>query len=131
MSASLVIYGKGRVGNAVAHLADVLGIVHRTIDDSDADFTLSPDEIVIPSPGVPPTNRAFSKPERMLAELDFAAAFLPKGAKLVGITGTDGKSTTTWMIYEMLRKEYGANRVFLSGNFELALSETVREILEK
>ena len=131
MPANIVIYGKGRVGNAVASLAKFLNIPHRIIDDTDADFSLKSNEILIPSPGVPPTNRAFLKPERMLAELDFAAAFLPKNTKLIGITGTDGKSTTTWMIYEMLRKEYGDNRVFVSGNFEVALSATVEEILQK
>jgi UDP-N-acetylmuramoylalanine--D-glutamate ligase len=66
----------------------------------------------------------------VISELDFADQFLPRGFKKISITGTDGKSTTTWILYSILQKEYfGKKKVYLSGNFDIPYSETVREIL--
>ncbi len=79
---------------------------------------------------MPPNNRAHSG-DNVLSELDFAYRYLPKGFKIVSVTGTDGKSTTAWMLFELFRREYGDDRVFLSGNFEIPFSETVRKIREK
>lgn len=56
---------------------------------------------------------------------------MPEGFKILSITGTDGKSTTAWILYKLLVTAYGENQVFLSGNFEIPLSETVRIIREK
>ena len=63
--------------------------------------------------------------------MDFAAHYLPKGFKTICVTGTDGKSTTAWILYKLLCAEYGGEKVFLSGNFEVPFSETVRQIREK
>lgn len=99
-------------------------------DDQDIDFDIKTAQILIPSPGIPPRNRAFSH-GNTISELDFAFRYLPVGFKIIAITGTDGKSTTSWITYELLRQEFGEDRVFLSGNFEIPLSETVRIIREK
>jgi UDP-N-acetylmuramoylalanine-D-glutamate ligase len=56
---------------------------------------------------------------------------LPKGFKIIAVTGTDGKSTTAWILYELFRQEYGDEKVYLSGNFDIPFSETIRKILEK
>lgn len=63
--------------------------------------------------------------------MDFSARYLPAGFKTICVTGTDGKSTTAWMLYKLLCAEYGEEKVFLSGNFEVPFSETVREIRER
>lgn len=44
------------------------------------------------------------------------AKFSP--AKIVGVTGTRGKTTVTYMLYEALRKYYKSGRVFLGGNIK-------------
>jgi UDP-N-acetylmuramoylalanine--D-glutamate ligase len=86
-------------------------------------------EAIIPSPGIPSSHRIYAT-GRVISELDFADQFLPKGFKKISITGTDGKSTTTWILYSILQKEYfGKKKVYLSGNFDIPYSETVREIL--
>ncbi len=36
--------------------------------------------------------------------------------KIIGVTGSDGKTTTTTLIYKCLEKEYGSDRVFVGGN---------------
>lgn len=129
-SADILFYGKARVGEAVVALARSLGIRIEQKDDADVDFDPSAYDAVIPTPGVPPTNRAHSG-GNVLSELDFAHRYLPKGFRIVSVTGTDGKSTTAWILFELLRKEYGDDQVFLSGNFEIPFSETVRQIREK
>jgi len=46
-------------------------------------------------------------------ETSFFASYCP--APIIGITGTRGKSTTTMMIYDLLKKHSG-KKVFLAGN---------------
>lgn len=77
----------------------------RLVDDADAEFDANNYECVIPTPGIPPRNRAYAA-KNTLSELDFAYRYLPKGFTIIGITGTDGKSTTSWIMYEILRQEF-------------------------
>ena len=124
------MYGKARVGNGVLGLAHSLGIDVRSVDDADAGFRASDYTAIIPTPGVNPTNRAYEA-GNILSELDFAYRYLPSGFTIIAVTGTDGKSTTAWIIYELLRKEYCKDQVFLSGNFEIPFSETVLDIRKR
>ena len=48
---------------------------------------------------------------------------LAKG-KIIGITGSDGKTTTTTLTYLMLRKKYG-DRVKIGGNIGIPLSDSL------
>ncbi len=36
--------------------------------------------------------------------------------KIIGVTGSDGKTTSTTLIYKCLCREYGENKVFVGGN---------------
>lgn len=66
----------------------------------------------------------------MLAELDFAYSFLPEAFKILAVTGTDGKSTTSWILYNILKDEFSVKKpVYISGNFDIPFSETILEIL--
>jgi UDP-N-acetylmuramoylalanine--D-glutamate ligase len=73
-------------------------------------------DYVIPSPGVPMENEllkeAMARGIAVLSEIEFAFRFF--GAPLVAITGTNGKSTTTTLIGEMLLA--AGKKVFLGGN---------------
>ena len=73
-------------------------------------------DCVIPSPGVPTDNPllrdAVARRIAVLSEIEIAYRFLP--APLVAITGTNGKSTTTTLVSEMLKA--GGKRVFIGGN---------------
>ena len=73
-------------------------------------------DCVIPSPGVPVENPllgdAVARRIPVLSEIEIAYRFLP--APLVAITGTNGKSTTTTLVGEMLKA--GAKKVFIGGN---------------
>jgi UDP-N-acetylmuramoylalanine--D-glutamate ligase len=73
-------------------------------------------DYVIPSPGVPMGNpllrEAIKRGSSVLSEIELAARFLR--APLIAITGTNGKSTTTTLIGEILKA--GGSHVFVGGN---------------
>lgn len=63
-----------------------------------------------------------------MGELQLVAPYIPEKTKIITVTGTDGKSTCCWMLYNLLRQKEGDNRVFISGNFGTPLSETLGQI---
>lgn len=80
---------------------------------------------VIKSPGIPekaPIVQAIRKAGiPIVSEIDFAAAYT--NAKLIGITGTNGKTTTTMLTYHLL-KQAGFN-VGLAGNIGQSFAKQV------
>ncbi len=58
-------------------------------------------DLVIPSPGVPQHHPMLARASKVLSEIEVAASLL-KG-KLIAITGTNGKTTTTTLIHKILK----------------------------
>lgn len=85
--------------------------------------------MVIKSPGVPPSlellRRAAGLEIPVLSEIELAYAFIK--APLVGITGTNGKTTATALTAEML-KEARFGQVTAAGNIGAPLCEAVGKI---
>jgi UDP-N-acetylmuramoylalanine--D-glutamate ligase len=78
-----------------------------------ASFLLA--DLIIPSPGVPllPELRAArEKGVPVLSELEIAYRFL-KG-RIIGVTGTNGKSTTATLLHRILKS--AGRKAFLAGN---------------
>ncbi len=125
-----LIYWKWKVGSAVGALCDFRWIPYEIHDDSDMPSSFDRYEKIIPSPGVPASHRIYQS-GKIISELDFAYQFLPKDFTIIAVTGTDGKSTTSWILYNLLKAEYGEKKVYISGNFDIPFSATVREILTK
>ena len=75
-------------------------------------------DYLIKNPGVPIDHKYVLKARELgvevINEVEMAFRLLPKGIKFVGITGTNGKTTTTTLIYEMLLKD--GKRAHLTGN---------------
>jgi UDP-N-acetylmuramoylalanine--D-glutamate ligase len=73
-------------------------------------------DLVVPSPGVYPSNpilvEALRREIPIISELELASQFLK--APLVAITGTNGKTTVTTLIGEILRA--AGKKVFVGGN---------------
>ena len=73
-------------------------------------------DFVIPSPGVPRENlfleQAHARGIPVLSEVELAYRFF--GVPLVAITGTNGKSTTTTLVGEMIKAS--GKKVFIGGN---------------
>ncbi len=83
--------------------------------------------IAVKSPGIPgniPLLKGLrAKGTRIISEIEFAAQ--STSATLIGITGTNGKTTTTMMTYEIL-KNAGLN-VGLAGNIGSSFAKQVAE----
>jgi UDP-N-acetylmuramoylalanine--D-glutamate ligase len=62
--------------------------------------------LVVKSPGIPDrvpiveSLRSLGIP--VIGEIEFAYRFLPEGSKIIGITGSNGKTTTTLLTYHLL-----------------------------
>ncbi len=84
-------------------------------------------DLVVVSPGVPPSSfplvRAKEKRIPVIGELELASLFHSK--PVIAVTGSNGKSTTSILIYEML-KAHG-KKVLLGGNFGTPFSELLLE----
>ncbi len=82
--------------------------------------------LVIKSPGVPPDLELFTRAAALqipvLSEIELAYAFMK--APLIGITGSNGKTTTTALVAEML-SEARFGRTLAAGNIGLPLCEAV------
>jgi len=77
-------------------------------------------DLIIPSPGVPLLPEIKAAQEAgipVLSEIELAGLFIR--GELIGITGTNGKSTTTTLIYLILKT--GKKRVRLAGNIGVPL----------
>ena len=75
-------------------------------------------DYLIKNPGVPIDHKYVLKARELgievINEVEMAFRLLPKDVKFIGITGTNGKTTTTTLIYEMLIKD--GKRAHLAGN---------------
>ena len=127
----ILIFWKWKVGSAVVELATYLWLEYTLCDDVDAPTSYDAYEMIVPSPGIPGTHQIYQT-GKIVSELDFAYRYMPRGFQIVSITGTDGKSTTSWIMYSILEKEFSVKKgVYLSGNFDIPFSRTILDILKK
>ena len=66
---------------------------------------------------------------KIINEIEMAYHLLPKGVKLVAITGTNGKTTTTSLTYEIVSAAF-PGRTHLAGNIGFPLCEVIEDIKE-
>jgi len=87
-------------------------------------------DYIIKNPGIKDTHKyiVFAKKNniKVINEMEMAYHFLPKDIKLIGITGTNGKTTTTTLIYEIIKKS-GKN-VHLTGNIGFPFAGFINKI---
>jgi UDP-N-acetylmuramoylalanine--D-glutamate ligase len=92
--------------------------------------TFAAADLIVLSPGVPPNQAPIAHARQsgvpVMGELELASRWLR--GRIVAITGTKGKSTTTTLTGRML--EAGGHRVRVGGNIGLALSAQVDESTE-
>ncbi len=144
----IVILGAGESGTGAAILAKKQGfdvlvsdygtitpeykkvLKHFDIDFEENGHTLSRIEQaleIIKSPGIPDTARpvkaAIAKGISVISEIEFAARYTD--AKLIAITGSNGKTTTTLLTYHIM-KNAGFN-VGLAGNVGDSFAQQVAE----
>jgi UDP-N-acetylmuramoylalanine--D-glutamate ligase len=82
-------------------------------------------ELVVKSPGVPaespPVAGARSRRIPVWSEVELGYRLLPTGSRLIGVTGTNGKTTTTELLGAILRADGRA--VEVAGNVGRALTD--------
>lgn len=86
-------------------------------------------DLIIPSPGVPPLPEIRAAKERgvaVLSEIELAFRFLR--GRIIGITGSNGKSTTATLAHKILKE--GGLRAFLAGNIKKPLISFVEKSRE-
>ncbi|MBL7053536.1 MAG: UDP-N-acetylmuramoyl-L-alanine--D-glutamate ligase [Candidatus Portnoybacteria bacterium] len=84
---------------------------HRLIDFKNRD-------LIIKAPSVPFDSKYIKEAKKNKIPIEMDASLFAKLAevKIIGITGTRGKSTVTDIVYQILKKYYKNGNVFLSGN---------------
>src|SRR5262249_50417602 len=84
-------------------------------------------DLIVMSPGVPlnisPVQTARSQGKKIVGEAEFASWFL-KG-RVIGITGSNGKTTTTSLTGALMRA--AGQRVLVGGNIGMPLTSLVEE----
>ena len=80
-------------------------------------------DMVVPSPGIPPGNpllvEALKKKIAIVSEIELAYRFIR--TPIIAVTGTNGKTTTTTLLGEILQKS--GKKVFVGGNIGNPLIE--------
>lgn len=137
VSAALLLKERGAIVRATdAKAAEALGDAPSVLERAGIqlflgghpDASLEGSTLVVTSPGVPesakPLADAAERKIETIGELELAWRLLPKGASVIAITGSNGKSTTTTLTGHLLK---GAGiETWVGGNLGTPLSELVR-----
>ena len=88
-------------------------------------------DYLIKNPGVPIDHKYVLRSRELgievINEVEMCYRLLPKGIKIVAITGTNGKTTTTTITYNILKNAFG-ERVVLAGNIGYPLSSVLEQL---
>lgn len=136
-SASKYILGRGgkcfiyeqlqsdKITNAINELVELGAIL---VKAENMDSVVDQIDVLVISPGVPINHeiavKCKEKGKRIMGEAEFG--FLCLTPTVVGVTGTNGKTTTVNLIDYILKKT--DRKSFLVGNVGVPISEKVREI---
>lgn len=94
---------------SVCELLKYFQISYTQMDDTDADqAVIKKSKIIIATPGIKPSHRLYTTHgKKIMSELSFVGKLINDGyitwrnnIQLIGITGTNGKSTTTRVLYQ-------------------------------
>lgn len=87
-------------------------------------------DLVVKSPGITPSNPLLLKAKelniKVVNEIEIGYNFLPKETFIIGITGSNGKTTITTMLYEALKS--AGEKVVVAGNIGIPLCDVVNDI---
>ncbi len=102
------------------------------ITDKQEDYLDDTFDIVIKNPGIRFDTPCIKKAEelgiKIINEVELAYHFLPKNTHIIAVTGSNGKTTTTTLIYEFL-KEMKAP-VHLGGNIGFPMCSLIKNVKE-
>ena len=124
----IVTYGKEQDSSLVSEL-ESLGV--KVIITGDQLSLLDDSfDYVIKNPGIKYDNPVVVKAKelgiKVINEVEMAYSFLDKSVNIIGVTGSNGKTTTTTLISEFMKNSF--DNVYLGGNIGIPLSNFVRDI---
>lgn len=126
----ILLYGRWKVGQSLAQFCEYLEQPYVLCDDSDAPESFADFTAIIPSPGISSSHRVYES-DKVISELDFLSKHIPKWFQIHAVTGTDGKSTTSSILFHFLWAGFPDVPVYLGGNFGTPFAEILQEILQK
>lgn len=102
------------------------------LSDEPANYLDETFNLVVKNPGIdynhPVCQKAESLGIRVINEMELVYNILPKDVYIIGITGSNGKTTTATLTYEMMRKTN--KRVHLGGNIGIPFAAMLKDIQE-
>jgi len=121
----LLMYGAERSGRAVAARSDDVVLVDRSLGNENDLSLLDGVDVLVKSPGVPGDRPLVAAARErgipVWSEVELGYRWLaPTGTKFVGVTGTNGKSTTTALLGAVF--EAAGRDVAVAGNIGVALT---------
>lgn len=148
MKFDLVILGSGESGMGAAYLASSLGQKAFLSDQGSISeekkkelrllgvpfeeghsMSVCEAPTIVKSPGIPDTaeiiNSAIKEGIEIISEVEYGYRHMPNDSKIIAITGTNGKTTTTLLAYHLL-KSAGFD-VALAGNVGYSFAKRVAE----
>lgn len=146
---NVLVYGVGKSGISVAKLLskdnkvtiidknEITNGLLEKFKNINVEFKLEDEiaikdfDLIVRSPGILPTNKLIEEAVNndifVTNEVEIAYHFLPS-CKIIGITGSNGKTTTTTIIYKLLSKIM--DNVHLGGNIGIPLCDLVESVKE-
>jgi UDP-N-acetylmuramoylalanine--D-glutamate ligase len=126
-----IVYGQARSGRSAAErlreAGDEVVVVDRTLGNEDDLSLLAGAELLVKSPGVPGeaalVRAARQRGVPVWSEVELGYRLLGE-ARLIGVTGTNGKTTTTELLGAILRAD--GRDVAVAGNVGTPLSSVQR-----
>ena len=122
----VLVVGNGKSGKSASKLLKKLGYFvsviddDRTLDQMQIDRLLDGLSFIVTSPGVLPESNLLQQAQRhnilVIDELELGFQHLQ--GKLVAITGTNGKTTTTSLVFKLLEND----NTFVGGNIGVPVS---------
>lgn len=134
----IVVFWKGKVWSGLVHLLSLLKKKYVIMDDQDFDNDkLALADIVLVSPGIKQSHNIYQQySDKIQSELQFLSKVMPelwlkKEATWIWITATNWKSTTTWVTYQVLKAMFLQKNIWITGNFDVPISEVLAQIIEQ
>ena len=125
----IILTDLNEIENDVKTNLESLGI-KIVITNNQLDLIDNTFDLIIKNPAIMSTSPLMKRCEelnlRVENEMEVAYHFLPQDVKIIGVTGSNGKTTTTTILYNMLK--ISGNNVVLGGNIGTPLTELLDTI---
>lgn len=107
-----------------------LGVTFKVLNNPE-DYIDESFDLMIKNPGIKYDHKCVVKAKKLgipvVNEVEVAYHYIDKSVKIIGVTGSNGKTTTTSIIYEIMKKAFG-DKVILAGNIGTPLSHYTKDI---